>query len=49
MNPLTVQVINADSGMIHTQFLDMCLSSLSTAEGIFSKCKVSLTSMRFHG
>ena len=34
MNPLTVWIINADSGKVHTQFLDMCLS-LSTAEGIF--------------
>ena len=41
MNPLTVRVINADSGMVHTQFLDMCLS-LSTAEGIFSKMQDAL-------
>ena len=42
MNPLTVRIINADSGMVHTQFLDMCLSSLSTAEGIFSKMQAAL-------
>ena len=41
MNPLTVRIINADSGMVHTQFLDMCLS-LSTAEGIFSKMQAAL-------
>ena len=25
MNPLTVQIINGENGMVHTQFLDMCL------------------------
>ena len=42
MNPLTVRIINADSGMVHTQFLDMCMSSQSTAEGIFSKMQGTL-------
>lgn len=42
MNPLTVRIINAESGMVHTQFLDMCLSSQSTAEGIFSKMQDAL-------
>ena len=42
MNPLAVRIINADSGMVHTQFLDMCLSSLSTAEGILSKTQAAL-------
>ena len=42
MNPLTVRIINSDTGMVHTQFLDMCLSSLSTAEGIFSKMQGAL-------
>lgn len=37
-----MRIINADSGMVHTQFLDMCLSSLSTAEGIFSKMQAAL-------
>ena len=36
MNPLTVRVITK-SGIVHTEFLDMCMSSDSTAEGIFSK------------
>ena len=31
MNPLTVWIINADSGMVHTQFPHMCLSSLRKA------------------
>ena len=37
MNPLTVRVFNVHSGMVHTQFLDMCMSSQSTAEGVFQK------------
>ena len=37
MNPLTVRIFNDKSGMVVTHFLDMCMSSLSTAEGIFSK------------
>ena len=37
MNPLTVRIFNVKRGIVHTQFLDMCLSSLSTAEGLFSK------------
>ena len=37
MNPLTVRIFNTDSGMVHTQFLDMCMSSQSTAAGIFQK------------
>lgn len=41
MNPLTVQIINADSGMVHAQFLDMYMSSQST-EGIFSKMQGTL-------
>ena len=42
MNPLTVRIINAESGMVHTHFLDMCMSSRSTAEGIFSKMQDAL-------
>ena len=41
MNLLTVRIINTDTGMVHTQFLDMCLS-LSTAEGNFSKMQGAL-------
>ena len=37
MNPLTVRLFNTDHGIVTTQFLDMCLSSSSTAEGIFLK------------
>ena len=36
MNPLTVRVIS-DRGVIHTELLDICMSSNSTAERIFSK------------
>ena len=36
MNPLTVRVIS-DSGVIYNELLDICMSSNSTAEGIFSK------------
>ena len=43
MNPLTVRVIDAQSDIAHTQFLDMCMSSLSTAEGSFSKMQDALS------
>ena len=43
MNPLTVRVIDAQIGIVHTQFLDMFMSSLSTAEGIFSKMQDALS------
>uniref|UniRef100_A0A1X7TM57 DUF659 domain-containing protein n=1 Tax=Amphimedon queenslandica TaxID=400682 RepID=A0A1X7TM57_AMPQE len=36
MNPLTVCILNK-SGFVHTELLDMCMSSDSTAEGIFSE------------
>ena len=42
MNPLTVCVITK-SGIVHTEFLDMCMSSDSTAEGIFSKMQHELS------
>ena len=42
MNPLTVRIFNAEYGMVHTQFLDMCMSSQSTAEGIFTKMEEAL-------
>ena len=35
MNPLTVRIF--DNATVSTQFLDMCMSSSATAEGIFSK------------
>jgi hypothetical protein len=37
MNPLTVRIFDINRGMVCTQFLDMCMSSSSTAEGIFAK------------
>lgn len=37
MNPLTVKIFDLSRGVASTQFLDMCMSSVSTAEGIFSK------------
>ena len=36
MNPLTVRIFNERNGSMHTQFLDMCMTSQATAEGIFS-------------
>ena len=36
MNHLTVRILT-DSGIVHTELLDMCMSSDSTAEEIFSK------------
>ena len=37
MNPLTVCIFDDNRGVISTQFLDMCMSSSATAEGIFAK------------
>lgn len=37
MNPLTVRIFSSVNGVVTTNFLDMCMSSSSTAEGIFSK------------
>lgn len=42
MNPLTVRIFDAVHGIVTTQFLDMCMSSSSTAEGIFSKMEEAL-------
>lgn len=42
MNPLTVRILNTQNGMVHSQFLDMCMSSQSTAEGIFQKMQDAL-------
>ena len=36
MNHLTVRILT-DSGIVHTELLDMCMSSDFTAEEIFSK------------
>ena len=35
VNPLTVRIFYIDCGNVRTQFLDICMSSSSTAEGIF--------------
>ena len=35
MNTLTVRVFDVTRQVVSTQFLDMCMSSSSTAEGIF--------------
>ncbi|XP_041470149.1 uncharacterized protein LOC121419757 [Lytechinus variegatus] len=35
MNPMTVRIF--DMGRVNTQFLDMCMSSQSTAEALFNK------------
>ena len=37
MNPLTVRIFDTNRGCVTTRFLDMCLTSASTAEAMFSK------------
>ena len=39
MNPLTVCIFNGSTGKVVQQFLDMCMSSSSTAEGLFTTMK----------
>ena len=36
MNPLTVRIFDTTRSIVSTQFLDMCMCSSSTAEGIFT-------------
>ena len=43
MNPLTLRIFDTIRGMVMTHFLDMCMSSSSTAEGIFSKMQEALS------
>lgn len=43
MNPLTVRFFDHQYGMVTTHFLDMCMSSSSTAEAIFAKIEEVLT------
>lgn len=43
MNPLTVRIFDCTQNMVSTHFLDMCMSSSSTAEGIFSKMDAILS------
>ena len=42
VNPLTVRVFDEEMGVVATHFFDMCSSSSSTAEAIFSKMKEAL-------
>ena len=44
MNPLTVRLFDVNRGSVCTQFLDMCMSSSSTAEGIFAKMEEAMKS-----
>ena len=43
MNPLTVRLFDVNRGSMCTQFLHMCMSSSSTAQGIFSKMEQAMT------
>ena len=43
MNPLTVRIFDVNRGSVCTQFLDMCKSSSSTAQGIFAKMEEAMT------
>ena len=43
MNPLTVRIFDINHGATSTRFLDMCMSSSSTAAGIFSKVQQVFT------
>ena len=49
MNPLTVRIFDPDCGSVTTHFLDMCMSSSSTAEGIFSKMQEALSKHNIYG
>ena len=42
MSPLTIRIFDVAAGKVGTQFLDMCMSSSSTAEGIFTKIDQSM-------
>ena len=42
MNPLTIRTYDDSRKIVHTQFLDMWMSSVATAEGIFSKMQEAL-------
>ena len=43
MNPLTVRIFDITRGVTTTWFLDMCMSSSSTAAGIFAKVQQVFT------
>ena len=42
MNPLTVRIFDVNQGRVVSQILDMCLTSSSTAEAIFTKINSTL-------
>ena len=37
MNPMTIRIFDINRGSVTAQFLDMCMSSSSTAQGIFTR------------
>ena len=37
MNPLTVRIFDTRGNVVNTQFLDMCMTSSSTAAEIYTK------------
>ena len=43
MYPLCVRVFDVNRGHVCLRFLDMCASSVSTADGIFTKLDAALT------
>ena len=43
MNPPTVRIFDVNRGSVCPQFLDMCMSSSPTAQGIFAKMEEAMT------
>ena len=37
MNPMTIRIFDINRGSVTAQFLDMCMASSSSAEGIFTR------------
>ena len=37
MNPMTIRIFDINRGSVTAQFLDMCMSSSSTAQGISTR------------
>lgn len=48
MNPFTVRIFDTNRGCVTTRFLDMCLTSASTAEAIFSKIDETMEKFDIH-
>ena len=44
MNPMTIRIFDINRGSVTAQFLDMCMSSSSTAQGIFTRMNEVLQS-----